>query len=131
MSCVFDSDVVIAIFDDRDSHHAVASRALEALLAGGALLSLVNYAEVLVQPASDERTLAAAADAVASLGVELVAPTRAIAHDAARFRALGVSLADGFAMATARARGATLATFDRRVRKALPHAGIELARSVR
>ncbi len=84
-----------------------------------------------MQPAQSEETLETALDAFDGLGVELVTPTEAIAQDAARFRALGVSLADGFAMATARARGATLATFDRRVRKALPPAGIELARSVR
>jgi hypothetical protein len=35
-------------------------------------------------------------------------------------------LADGFAMTTAAARKATLATFDRRVRRALPKVAIEL-----
>jgi len=44
-----------------------------------------------------------------------------------RMRAFGVGLADGFAMATARARNATLATFDRRVWRALGAAGLELA----
>jgi predicted nucleic acid-binding protein len=92
------------------------------------LLSLVNYAETLVKPAEDERTLRTAIDAIATLGIELISPTPAIARDAARFRTLNVSLADGFAMATARAHEATLASFDRRVRRALPRAGLELDR---
>lgn len=61
---------------------------------------------------------------IATLGVALVPPTPAIAQDAARYRKLNVSLADGFAMATARAHGATVATFDRGVRRALPHVGL-------
>ena len=95
------------------------------------LLSLINYAETLVRPAEDERTLRTAIDAIATLGIELVAPTPTIARDAARYRTLNVSLADGFAMATAKAHGATLATFDRRVRRALPKAGIELAETMK
>ncbi len=94
------------------------------------LLSLVNYAETLVRPAEDERTFRVAIDAIATLGIELIAPTPTIARDAARFRALNVSLADGFAMATATAHKATLASFDRRVRQALPQAGLALAEGV-
>jgi hypothetical protein len=40
---------------------------------------------------------------------------------------LGISLADGFAIATAKAHDATLASFDLRVRRALPAAGAKLA----
>ncbi len=36
-------------------------------------------------------------------------------------------LGDGFALATAQARSATVATFDRRVRSSLPALGLELA----
>jgi len=127
LNCVLDTDVLIAILDDRDSHHRQADALITALhkRAEGALLSLVNYAEALVKPAEDEATLLTAHDAVVAL-VELVVPNDAIARDAARFRALGVSLADGFAMATARARGAALASFDRRVRRAAVDAGVEL-----
>lgn len=54
-----------------------------------------------------------------------------IARDAARHRALNsISLADGFAIASARAREASLASFDLRVRRALPAAGVELAPSL-
>lgn len=126
--CVLDTDVVIAALDRRDAHHRPAAKAITAMsrAGDGLLLSLVNYAETLVKPAEDERTLRIAIDAIAALQIKLVAPTPTIARDAARHRALGVSLADGFAMATAHARDATVATFDRRVRRALPKAGLEL-----
>jgi predicted nucleic acid-binding protein len=91
------------------------------------LLSLVNYAETLVRPAEDENTLLMAKDDLGALGVRLIAPTSAIAVDAARHRALKISLADGFALATAQAHNAHLASFDRRVCRALPKIGLQLA----
>jgi predicted nucleic acid-binding protein len=127
--CVLDTDVVIAALDRRDSHHEDAARAVKAMIDEGIplLLSLINYAETLVRPAEAERSLRAAVDALGALGVKLIAPTPAIALDAARHRALRISLADGFALATARAHQASVASFDRRVRRALPRVGLELA----
>lgn len=127
--CVLDTDVVIAALDRRDAHHRAAARAVTAMIDGGValLLSLVNYAEVLVKPADDERTLRAAVDAIRALQIKLIAPTATIARDAARCRTLGVSLADGFAMATAQRHDATVASFDHRVRGALQEAGLTLA----
>ena len=69
----------------------------------------------------------AALDALGALGIRLIAPTPTIALDAARHRALNISLADGFALATAQAQKASVAPFDRRVRRALPKVGLELA----
>lgn len=128
-ACVLDTDVVIAALDRRDAHHRQAAKAVAEMIERESplLLSLVNYAETLVKPAEDERTLRTAIQAIATLGIELIAPTIAIARNAARYRALNVSLGDGFAMATATAHEATLASFDRRVRRALPQAGLELA----
>jgi predicted nucleic acid-binding protein len=127
--CVLDTDVVIAALDRRDRHHSEAARAIRAMSEQGVplLLSLINYAETLVRPAEDESTLRTARDALAALGVALIAPTPPIAVDAARHRALNISLADGFALATARAYDAQLASFDRRVRRALPKVGLQLA----
>ncbi len=132
-ACVLDTDVVIAALDRRDAQHRDAAKGLESLIEQDValLLSLVNYAETLVKPAEDERTLRTAIEAIALLGIRLIAPTPAIARDAARLRTLNVSLADGFAMATAKAHRAALASFDRRVRRALPQAGIELAKSLK
>jgi predicted nucleic acid-binding protein len=44
---------------------------------------------------------------------------------------LNISLADGFALATALAEDATVASFDRRVRRAIRRAGVELAPALR
>jgi predicted nucleic acid-binding protein len=124
-----DTGVVIAALDRRDPHHSKVAKAFKSMSEDGVplLLSLINYAETLVRPAEDESTLRTARDALSALGVRLIAPTPAIAVDAARHRALNISLADGFALATAQARQAHLASFDRRVRRALPKVGLELA----
>ncbi len=131
--CVLDTDVVIAALDRQDAHHADAARAVKVMIDAETplLLSLVNYAETLVRPAEQERSLRAAVDALSALGVKLIAPTAAIALDAARHRALNISLADGFALSTAQAHQASVASFDRRVRRALPKAGLELAACMR
>jgi predicted nucleic acid-binding protein len=128
-ACVLDTDVVIAALDRSDPHHRASVEALLAMMetSTSLLLSLVNYAEALVRPAEDEKTLRAAVAAMRTLGIQLVAPTPKIAQDAARFRALNVGLADGFALATAAERRASLASFDERVRRALPRAGLALA----
>lgn len=131
--CVLDTDVLIAALDRADAHHRAAAAALRAMTddATPLLLSVVNYAEALVRPAADEASLRAAVRAIDALGIELVAPTPAIGREAAELRGLGISLADGFALATARARAASLASFDRRVRRALKAAGIEPAPRLR
>lgn len=127
--CVLDTDVVIAALDRADGHHRAAAKALRAMIDDNValLLSLINYAETLVRPAEDESALRAAVAAIDVLGIQLSAPTPAIARDAARLRSLNISLADGFALATARAHGASVASFDRRVRRAIKTAGVELA----
>lgn len=126
---MLDTDVVIAALDRRDSHHASAAAGIKAMIESDTplLLSLVNYAEMLVRPAEAEESLRAALDALGALGIRLIAPTAAMAVDAARHRALNISLADGFALATAQARKASVASFDRRVRRALPKVGLTLA----
>ncbi len=128
-ACVLDTDVVIAALDRADAHHVAATRAFERWAGEGAelLLCTVNYAEALVRPAQDDRTMRAAVDAISSLGIRPHAPDAALARNAARHRALGISLADGFALATAERVGACLASFDRGVRRALGPAGLSLS----
>jgi predicted nucleic acid-binding protein len=127
--CVLDTDVVIAALDRADAHHRGAAKALRAMIDQNVplLLSLINYAETLVRPAESEPALRTAVSAIEALGIQLSSPTPAIARDAARLRALNISLADGFALATARANDASVASFDRRVRRAVQRAGLELA----
>lgn len=128
-ACVLDTDVVIAALDRRDIHHDRAADAITTMIADGTelLLSLVNYAETLVRPADDEATMRSAIEAITALGIRLIAPTPAIARDAARHRGQNISLADGFAIATAQSHGARLASFDVRVQRALPRIGVALA----
>lgn len=128
-ACVLHTDVVIAVLDRADAHHQDATNALRRLAADDVplMLSMINYAETLVHPAPDETALRAATAAIHRMGIRLVAPTAAVSRDAARLRVLNnISLADGFALATARAAGASLASFDHRVRRALDPAGIAL-----
>jgi predicted nucleic acid-binding protein len=127
--CVLDTDVVIAALDRADAHHGRAARGLKRLIHDDVplLLSLINYGEALVRPAEDPTALRTAVRAIDTLGIRLVAPTAAIARDAAVLRGRGISLADGFALATARARDASLGSFDRRVRRVVRAAGCELA----
>ncbi|MDO8189479.1 PIN domain-containing protein [Conexibacter sp. JD483] len=127
-ACVLDTDVVIAALDRRDVHHEAAAALVLRLVDDETprLLSTVNYAEALVRPAVDGPTLRRAVDAIAALGIRLVAPSAEIARAAARHRGRGISLADGFAIATAEGGGAALASFDRRVRRAVSALSIEL-----
>ena len=128
-ACVLDTDVVIAALDRSDAHHDAAARGLKRMTRDRVplLLSLMNYAETLVRPAEDPKTLRTAVAAIDALGLRLVAPTPQVAREAAVLRGLGVSLADGFALATARAHSASVATFDGRVRRVLSRAGADLA----
>ncbi len=120
-TCVLDTDVVIAALDRADANHPAARKAFSRFVSTRTELVIctVNYAEALVRPAEDERDLRAAVDAIASLGIRTLSPDAGLARLAARRRALGVSLADGFAIATAERLDAELASFDRRVRRAL------------
>lgn len=128
-ACVLDTDVVIAALDRADAHHRAAAAAFARFADEQVelLLCTVNYAEALVRPAADERDLRAAVNAIALLGIRLLAPDAALARNAARRRGLGVSLADGFALATAERADADLASFDKRVRRALDTAGLRLS----
>lgn len=127
--CVLDTDVVIAALDRADAHHRAAAAAFARFVAEETelLLCSVNYAEALVRPAENESHLRAAVEAIASLGIRVLAPDPSLARLAARRRGLSVSLADGFAIATAERAGADLASFDRRVRRALEPAGLRLS----
>ena len=118
---MLDTDVVFAALDRGDSHHHRTAKAVAGMIKDEdeLLLSTINYAEALVRPAGDERTFQIAVDAIAALGVRLIPPSAHVARDAARLRSLGVSLADGFALATAVASSASVASFDQRVRRAM------------
>lgn len=129
---MLDTDFVIAALDRSDAHHREAAEAIKLMTVENAdlLISTINYAEALVRPAENEKTLRQAVDAIAVLGMKPVGPTETIARDAARYRSLGISLADGFALAAAQAHSATVASFDRRVRRAMSELGLALPESL-
>ena len=131
--CVLDTDVVIAALDRGDAHHRAAARAVTEMIDGGTrlLLSPINYAEALVRPAASADALRTAVDAIKAFGVELVPPTAAVSQSAAGLRHTGISLADSFAVATALSRRASLASFDRAVRRSAKAAGAELTPPMR
>ena len=126
-ACVLDTDVVIAALDRGDAHHREAVTAISSMIEERLpmLISPINYAEALVRPAQEEATLRAARHAIDVLGIRPVTATATIGVAAARHRSLGVSLADGFALATAEAHSATIASFDERVRRAAGRMGLD------
>ena len=128
-ACVVDSDVIIAALDRSDPNHRRATKLIAALADSSIelLVSSVNYAEVLVRPAADPEDLKAAIMALSVIGLRVIPPPAQVARAAASHRAHGkISLPDGFALATAEARTAALATFDRRLRKRTTEAGVSL-----
>lgn len=130
--CVLDTDVIIAALERTDAQHIVAARVLRDLAAmmSDLQISAINYAEALVRPAQHRETLRAAVAAIDALGVDVHSPNRAIARSAARLRGQGISLADGFALATATALGASVASFDHRVQRTAAATGVELASGI-
>jgi predicted nucleic acid-binding protein len=130
--CVLDTDVVIAALDRSDAHHRAAAAAFARFEAEQVelLMCSINYAEALIRPAQDERTLRAATEAINALGIRIEAPDASVARLAATHRNLGISLADGFALATAERTRADVASFDKRVRRAIDLADIPLSRQL-
>lgn len=133
MTCVLDTDALIAVLDRRDAHHKQAAHAVETMTNARVplVISMINYAEALVRPAASEDTLRTAVKAIADFGVRPLTPDATTARQAARHKsASGVSLADGFALATAESISGSVATFDRRVRRTMVEIGLELPRSL-
>jgi predicted nucleic acid-binding protein len=130
MTVVLDADVVIGALDARDAHHAAARERLVRWHEGGTrrLLGLMNLTEVLIAPAAVPARLAAAREAIATLGITIHAPNEAIAVDAARLRAAHpISLPDAYAIATARQVGGAIASFDAKVCRAAEREGVAAA----
>lgn len=129
MKVLLDADVLIGALDGNDAHHAQARELFASWVRDGIDrgAGLLNLTEVLVAPAGDPARLSRAREALAALGVRGREPNEAVAIDAARMRGRHpVSLADAYLLATARAAGATIVSFDRKLLSAaaaesLPH----------
>lgn len=130
MRLLVDADVLIGALDSSDAHHqdarALFVRARERQDALS--ISVVNLTEVLIAPAADAARLAAAREAITALGVAIHPPSEAIAVDAARLRGRHpISLPDAYLLATAKHVGATVASFDQKVRHAAQREGLSAA----
>lgn len=128
--CVLDTDVVIAALDRADAQHARAADLFRNMSRQDVRLSMsaVNYAEVLVRPSMDDMLHRAAVSAMRKLGIKVVAPGTVVAQAAARLRARhNISLANCFALVTARREGVQLASFDAGVRRAAGDESIVIA----
>ena len=125
-SCVLDTDVVIGALDDADAHHRRAATLIHRLVDGGVLLmvSVVNYTEALVKPATEPATFRRAVEAIADMGIDVMPADDAIGREAARLRHRRLSLGDGFALATALRLRSSLATFDERLRNVARESGL-------
>jgi len=123
---VFDSDVLIGFVDRDDAHHLDALKIVGRSLGAGSrrLLSVVNYAEVMVGPTKVGRA-DKVREMIGHFGIELVPVDDVVAAHAATIRAdTGLKLPDAFVLATvayAEIRGwadVTLASFDAALVKA-------------
>jgi predicted nucleic acid-binding protein len=122
---VFDADVLIAFFAERDAHHERAIAVVRGAVDANAdlAISAVNFSEVLVWPirqggdANAERL----SDRVRRLRIEIVPADTPLAVAAASARSrTGLKLPDAFAVSTALAATRTyenvrLESFDDRV----------------
>lgn len=130
MNVVLDADVVIAALDATDARHEAAKAHFQEWHERGdaRLLSVVNLTEVLVGPARDRELLRRARRAIDLLGIAVRRPFEAVAVDAARLRgAHPISIPDAYCLATARAAGAAVASFDQRLLRAAASERVQAA----
>ncbi|MBV8195430.1 MAG: type II toxin-antitoxin system VapC family toxin [Candidatus Dormibacteraeota bacterium] len=129
MSVALDADVLIGALDASDHHHPDARRLFfrwrRDHIAG--VISVVSLTEVLVAPAADRARLRTARAAIAALGVVIDAPGEGVGVDASVLRQRHpISLPDAYCLATARHRGAAVASFDAKVVRAARAEGIDV-----
>ncbi len=117
---ILDASVLIGLLDTADAHHHQAVEQVDHADAGGTTLlaPASAYSEALVSFARAGRT-ADARDAIAAMGIIVVAMSQEIAERAAEIRARHdrLRLPDAIVLATAREHGAELLTYDDRLNK--------------
>jgi predicted nucleic acid-binding protein len=123
---LLDADVLIGALDSSDAHH---QRARELFVRARECRDSLSISVMnLIEPAADAARLAAAREAIAALGVTIQQPSEAIAVDAARLRGRHpISLPDAYLLASAKHVGATIASFDRKVKQAAEREGLTAA----
>jgi predicted nucleic acid-binding protein len=117
---ILDASVLIGLLDTADAHHHQAVEHVDrADTAGTTLLVPANaYSEALVSFARADRT-ADAREAIAAMGITVVAMSQEIAEHAAEIQAQHerLRLPDAIVLATATEHRAELLTYDDRLNK--------------
>lgn len=124
---VLDAAVLIAYLESADVHHQSAVDLLVERAGEDLLISPINRAEVLVGPSRAGR-MGDAADAFARIGLRDVPLDEDAPVRLAELRAsTALKLPDCCALLAAQQTGATLATFDDRLRRAATGFGVDVA----
>ena len=122
---VLDACVLIAHFDENDTHHGRAGRLLAGLGVEPAIMSPLSRAEVLVAPARAGRRRAVE-DAMDRIGIAIDDLPAAAAGQLAELRAhTGLKVPDCCVLLTAERHGpAEIATFDARLARVAAERGL-------
>ncbi|MEP6562090.1 MAG: PIN domain-containing protein, partial [Nakamurella sp.] len=117
---VLDASVLIAALTPADGHHRAAHELLSPAIIDneGLMINPVTLAEVLVLPTREGRAAEVRDLVLIELGVIEVPFPQQAAWLLARLRATGVKMPDCCVLMTAMETGATLASFDDRLRRA-------------
>ena len=126
---VLDASVLIAALTPADAHHRAARELLSPAITEneGLMINPVTLAEVLVLPARQGRAAEVRDLVLDELGVVEVPFPKQAAWVLARLRATGVKMPDCCVLMTAMEIGATLASFDDRLRRAATDHGVAVA----
>ena len=121
---VLDANVLIALYDERDAHHAWARQFFVDTIADELCISALTFAETLVRPTrAGVGELFQAAIADVGISVDPIDAFGAIQLATTRAES-GLRMPDAVVLHTAQRRGGALATSDNTLAKAAIAAGI-------
>lgn len=119
-----DANVLIAAFNDKDSHHEWALEFFRDTLTSELLISSLTYAEILVAP-SRRDMVSQFRRSIDALGFEVMDISAEDAVEIAQVRAeTNLRMPDAVVIHTAQTTGSALATTDKQVAKAAVTLGI-------
>ena len=125
-SVVLDAGVLIALYNDRDSHHKWALDFLIQTSASELEMSSVNLAEVIVQPIR-QGVIDLLLNGIKGLGITVTGVSETAAISLAGLRAsTGLPMPDCCLIELAQAKDAALATTDKAAARAAKALGIEV-----
>ena len=125
---VLDASVLIAALTPADVHHRAARQLLDPAIIDNEdlMINPVTLAEILVLPARAGRATEVRDLVLNELGVIEVPFPQQAGLVLAQLRATGIKMPDCYVLMTAMDRGASLASFDDRLRRAATENGVAL-----